>query len=363
MFTFFANTSIFSNLELLDNDEAGNILEAARQGLHDYKDKINEDLGFIIGNMRNKDFYDILVYSNAIRLQMRQGQGISVNDGVINLYVQNVPQCHRFIRSVRMLSKYYTRSTVLSLYDGAQTLAKFEQVFQTVELLDYAANDRLSTANVTAIRYILHTMFERKRSIMMSKLQYLHHIEQLRNIYQAMYRLQSQSIIDKINMHVDSLVKRLAMKVTAHRGVTVQNLWELKTIPAFDSSAQINLEAQKAMMLDMFQASIFVTNDDKTADDVNDFFKSNNEREDDSVDLNASIGAMQNMTVEPAFSKIELRKAKEHIERQRPHWTDYDIRKLLAKLDVNKAINILRQVDMLLKQQPSHYEYKETSDI
>lgn len=341
------------NSELLDNDALSDILESARNGLHDYKDRVMADLQFIIERMQNKDFYDVMVYSNAIRLVNRKFQGIEVdNDKLhISVYVQNVAQCHRFIRSVRMLSKYYTRTTVLSLYDKVDgKLSKFEQVCATVELLDYAANDRLSTANVDAIRYVLYTMFDGKRSVHMSKKQYLTHLSKVVEIYKLLYDLQSAAIIDKVHMHADAMIKRLAMKCTNLRGDTTPNLWELKSIPEFDSSAKLNLDAQKALMYTMFKASMFDVNKDKaTHDDVNDFFThSKSIREADNVDLMNSLSKLESMQVEPTISNADRSKLMRYIVTCRPEFSTYQVIDIIRQIDLHSDTNYFVQVDKLL---------------
>lgn len=340
------------NAELLDDSALAELIEAGRNGLRDYKDRICNDIAFICEQMQNKDFYDVMVYSNAMRLQRKQYQGIEPYEDHIDVYVQNVAQCYRFIRSVRMLSKYYTRTTVMNLYAQMHdSLAKFEQVCQTVELLDYASNDRLSTANVDAIRYILYVMFDNKRDAMISRKQYAVHIAKLADIYRAAYDLQASTIIDKVTMHADNIIRRLAVKQTQFRGDTIPQHWQLKTIPAFDSSAQLNLEAQKAIIYSMFKASMFETNtEQRTSTAVASFFTKASQRDSDYVQLAESMQRLQTLRVTPTLTSADKLQLKNYMLTLVPSMNLATIATVLKRIDVTADRSLYLQAYDILQE-------------
>jgi hypothetical protein len=93
---------------LLDSDKSEKILNNARHGFRLYNDVVKDDLQFLLKLLENPDFFDLLMYSNKIVLLNGNVQKLHSNEHRIFVTVSNVPQCFRFIRGLRMLSKYYT---------------------------------------------------------------------------------------------------------------------------------------------------------------------------------------------------------------------------------------------------------------
>lgn len=268
--------------ELLDNECITAILESARAGFAMYNHLIKNDIQYLTDLLSNKDFFDIIVYSNRARLaydNLHSASFASFNqynaqETELVIYVQNVAQCHRFIKCIRKLSKYYVRSTILKiLADVDNRTSVVEHIYNTVELLDYAYNDRLSDANATALTYIVKEMFAGTNTAQISRKQMRIHKARIVDIYRNMYRLCSNDILNRVRDLADSMIRRLCLQCTRRRGDDTPNDWQLRQIPAFDSSIMRHLNVHKQFMFMMFKASLFATNtNDTTHDEATKFF-------------------------------------------------------------------------------------------
>lgn len=265
------------NAELMESDKFDEILVSSRDGYRLYQDVIDDDVQFIASKLHDKDFFDVLVYTNGMKLVQMNGQQFEVDTEKSKIYikVKNVPQCHRFMKSIRLLSKYYSRETILKIYnENSETLARLEQVFQTVELLDYASNDRLTTSNIEVMQYILTKMFEGKKFMQMSRKQRNIHIDRMARIYQEAYDLQSATTFEKLQKLAFNMFKRLVSQETQRKGDLTMNDYRMKSIPRFDSNTMQQLETHKYLMYTMFQANLFDTNETKISDEASIFFSS-----------------------------------------------------------------------------------------
>ena len=351
------------NTELLDSDSLSEILESGREGLHDYKESISDDIQFVIKLLQNKDFYDVLVYSNTIVLKRRNYQGFEAahidKDNPAktryNLYVEHISHVQRFIAAVRMLSKYYVRQTVLDLYDkNCASIARFEQVEQTVHMLEYASNDRLSTSNVDALTYVLHDMFNYETEAKFSKLQMQVHISKIADIYKQAYDIQSPVIMDKVCALAATMIKRLATQMTKSKGDTSFNVWKLKKIPRFDSSLMTNLNAQKRLMYMMFKASIFETNKDKkTSDEVKVFFRSKSGSDEikqaDQVDVYASLERLESCVVTKQLQYSDRNRLIRYLTSRYPEITTEQVTYIISQLDIESGTSLSYQADKFAK--------------
>jgi hypothetical protein len=181
-----------------------------------------------------------------------------------------------------------------------------------------------------------------------SRVQIQIHINHIGAIYKQLYDLQAASIIEKINMHADSMIKRLALKCTNKRGNTVQNLWELKTIPAFDSSAMLNLATQKQLILTMFKASMFDSKVE-TANEVNDFFKQpESNRDMDTVDIIKSMQALESMQVKATLSSVDKVKLMRYIVKMNESYTSNDCIAILRQLDLDSDKSFYKQINQII---------------
>lgn len=285
--------------QLLDNSQLTAVLDSARDGFRLYGAIVADDIDYIAQLIHNQDFYNILVYSNNVKLVRSNELYVRIDNYDrcnlqqvrINVGVKNLQQCWRFIKAIRMLSKYYVRQTILDLYGeaGGKT-SKIEHTFNTVRLLDYATNDRLTDANVSAVRYVLYQMFKDKDEAQFSRKQLAIHIRAIVEMYKAAYALSSDDVLERLQAVAYNMICRLAECLTRRRGETTPQDWRLRKIPTFDSSSMQYLDAHKQLMLTMFQASLFVVNKElKTHDEVNRFFKDKEVGEHQKVDVQASI--------------------------------------------------------------------------
>lgn len=332
--------------ELLDSSQQEAILEAARCGFALYRDVMHDDIQYIADLIHNVDFYNVLVYSNSVRLVRDQKLSLefanydSYNPQAtkILVHVKNVQQCYRFIKVIRLLSKYYVRQTILDLYDEANgQTSKIEHVYHAVELLDYASNDRLSTANATAVAYILNDMFGGYKQAAISKIQMGVHRARIANIYKEAYDLSSTDVLDRVDALAGSMISRLAEQVTHRRGPSTPNEWVLRQIPEFDSSIMQHLDAHKQLMLSMFKASIFAINSEvQLHRETSVFFRPAVKHTQDRVDVMQSLANLHDNM--PCYASAHLQPAMlqmllDQVMQERPG------------VDKQTAINFIESID------------------
>jgi hypothetical protein len=251
---------------LLDSEKTEAILNNSRQGFRLYNDIVKDDLKFLLKLLENNDFYDLLLYSNKVVLLNGNMQRLHSNEHRVFVTVSNVPQCFRFIRGLRMLSKYYSKVTMEQLWSSDSSLAKLEQVVQTVELLDLSSNDRLSSSNTRAIQYVTNILFEGKDTVEFNKTGLNYHLGQIVTIYSELYDLHSQSTNARLYELSYALLKRLANQETRRRGNT-PNVWKLKQIPAFDSNEILMTIANQQLVMSLFRQSLFEKNNESKSSD------------------------------------------------------------------------------------------------
>lgn len=325
------------------------LVELGREGLRDYKGRVSEDVQFIVQLMHDKDFYDVAVYSKMLTIRRGNVTVFTMQDDMPVLEVRNVQQCQRFVRACRRLSKYYSRLTVLSIFATDTSLAKFENVCRTVELLDYAANDRLSDANAKALQHIVYKIFDRQPEAMLSRKQVNWHVSKIASIYMLAYDLRSEAIIDRVHVHSRAMLARLAEQTTRFKGELTPQVWKLRRLPSFDSSAKLNLSLQQQMLYDMFKAYLFDKSEHKTADYVADMFaKQDNVITGEQVDVEASKSKLAKLVTERKLSDADTAQLVAYARRRDASLTMQDIARLLRSIDLDSDQDFRYQVDKLL---------------
>jgi hypothetical protein len=113
----------------------------------------------------------------------------------------------------------------------------------------------------------------------------------------------------------------------------------------------LNLEVQKQLMLNMFKASIFETNQtEQSSDAVKDFFTpSKTIRQSDNVDLIASINALSTMQITKSLSKTQKRDIRNYALSLNENFTEQDLRNIVKCIDIENDTHILKQVDDIVK--------------
>jgi hypothetical protein len=341
------------NMDMLDDVDTDDILNAARNGYRLYNEHVDNDIQFIANYLSNKDFYNLLTGSNAVHLQRGTGQYLELTEDRLLVNVSNVHQCYRFIKSIRLLSKYYKHDTVLSIYQAnSETLARLEQVVQAVELLDYAANDRLTTANIEALQYILFIMFEGERFAKFSANQIGYHQQQIIDVYIKNYSLTSELTISKLQNLAYSMLRRLAKQLTKRHGKATPNDWCLKTIPKFDASAQIMMTKQRQLVFNMFKTTIFESNTDvKSAPLADKFFgKSEPEMDSELFDLHSALENVKSLIAKPKLADSVLNTAIQYIRLEKPALSKTDMQNVLDTLATGKYDNLFVAIKHILSE-------------